>query len=283
MIEIAHLTYKYSLNQNPVINDINLTIKPGEYVTVIGPNGCGKTTLIRHLNALLLPSGGEVLVDGLCTNKSNNVREIRRLVGMIFQNPDNQIVGMSVEEDVAFGPGNLGLPPAEQKKRVGQALAAVGLTGFEARPPYTLSGGQKQLLALAGLLAMDPKVIVLDEPTASLDASGKKLVHDVVQKLHRQGITIIHVTQDMEEAAKAERILVLNRGNLVADGCPGDVLSRIEWLKSLGLVAPKITELMFRLNASGLGVDTRIIDINDACREISSLFHVHQPLPTDIS
>jgi biotin transport system ATP-binding protein/energy-coupling factor transport system ATP-binding protein len=190
---------------------------------------------------------------------------------MVFQNPDNQIVGMSVEEDVAFGPGNLGLPAVEVRRRVDQALETVGLSGLQTRSPHTLSGGQKQLLALAGLLAMDPKFIVLDEPTSSLDPTGKKTVLTLLHKLKCQGIGIIHITHSMDEAALADRVLVMDRGELIADGSPGDILSRVEWLKSLGLAPPHLTELMWQLQQEGENVDTGIFTIDAAVNEITAL------------
>lgn len=271
MIRIQNLTFAYETDQPPALQAVNLLINEGEYIALIGPNGCGKTTLIRHLNALLLPAVGEVLVDDFNTRDAKSLREIRNRVGMVFQNPDNQIVGMSVEEDVAFGPGNLGLPSDEVRRRVDQALATVGLTGLEKRPPHTLSGGQKQLLAIAGLLAMNPKIIVLDEPTSSLDPTGKKNVLALLQKLQGQGIGIIHVTHNMDEAALADRVLVMDQGELIADGSPEDILSRVEWLKSLGLAPPRVTELMWQLQQVGEDVDSSIFTIEEAVNEISAL------------
>ncbi len=270
MIRVENLTFAYGAGLPPAIKNLNLIIDEGEYIAIIGPNGCGKTTLTRHFNALLQPSAGEVRIDDLSTQDPKSLLEIRRRVGMVFQNPDNQIVGMSVEEDVAFGPGNLGLPSGEVRRRVDQSLETVGLSGLQTRPPHTLSGGQKQLLALAGLLAMDPKIIVLDEPTSSLDPAGKKHVLDLLQKLKCQGIAIVHITHNMDEAAIADRVLVMNQGEIIADGSPGDVLSRVDWLKSLGLAPPKITELMWQLHQRGESVLTNIFTIDEAVDEISS-------------
>ncbi len=272
MIQIANLSYSYGPGQLFALDDVNLTIGAGEYLAVIGPNGCGKTTLIRHLNALLVPTTGQVLVNGLDTALPRNRREVRRLVGMIFQSPDNQIVGMTVEEDVAFGPGNLGLPSVELRQRVDRSLAVVGLAGLEARAPHTLSGGQKQLLAIAGILAMDPKVIVLDEPTSSLDPAGRTMVYDLLKRLKQSGITIIHVTQDMDEAAQAERVLVMHRGQIAAAGSPREVLTRVDWLNTMGLEAPRITQLMNYLRKAGLDVDGGILGAAEASQALAAYF-----------
>jgi len=271
MIRVQELDYKYAKGQVPVLKNINVCINEGEHVAIIGPNGCGKTTLIKHFNALLFPSFGEIWVDNLNTREKRNLLEIRRRVGMVFQNPDNQIVGMTVEEDVAFGPGNLGLPADEIRDRVDKALKTVGLAGLEDRPPHTLSGGQKQLLALAGLLAMNPQYIVLDEPTSSLDPAGKKKVLSVLQKLKQQGLTIIHVTHNMDEAAMADRVLIMDKGELVADEHPGNILNRVEWLKSLGLAPPQVTELMWQLQQAGEEVSTSVFTSEDAFAEITAL------------
>lgn len=271
MIQVQDLNFTYETGQALALKDLNLQIDKGEYIALIGPNGCGKTTLIRHFNGLLLATAGEVLVKGCNTRAGKNLRVIRSLVGMVFQNPDNQIVGMSVEEDVAFGPGNLGLPPLEVRRRVDHALATVGLTDFAQRAPHTLSGGQKQLLAIAGLLAMDPQIIVLDEPTSSLDPAGKGKILGLLQKFKNQGIGVIHVTQNMEEAALAERVLVMDQGQLIADGSPRDILSRVDWLQALGLAPPRVTELMWQLQLAGEDVNCGIFTVGEACKEISAL------------
>jgi energy-coupling factor transporter ATPase len=271
MIRVQNLSFSYEVSQPPVIKIPDLTIHEGEYVAIIGPNGCGKTTLIRHFNALLFPTAGEVQIDNLNTRDLHNLTEIRRRVGMIFQNPDNQIVGMSVEEDVAFGPGNLGLPTAEVGRRVSHALETVGLTGLETRSPHTLSGGQKQLLALAGLLAMSPRYIVVDEPASSLDPAGKKNVLTLLQKLKSQGIGIVYVTHCMDEAAIADRILVMDRGELIADGSPGGIFGQVRWLKTLGLDPPQVTELMWQLSQRGEDLGTHFLSVEEAVDEIAAL------------
>lgn len=271
MIKTEALVYSYERQQPPVLNAINLCIKEGEYVAIIGPNGCGKTTLVRHFNALLLPTAGEVWIDELNTRDSRSMVEIRRRVGMIFQNPDNQIVGMTVEEDTSFGPGNLGLSSSEIRRRVDEALATVGLEEYATWPPHHLSGGQKQLLALAGVLAMRPKYIVLDEPTSSLDPITREHVLAVLKQLHRKGITIVQVTHNMEEAAVADRVIIMNQGMLVADGPPSEVLSDIPRLRMLGLAPPRITELMYHLQRMGVDIRTNVFTVADAAAEIMAL------------
>lgn len=271
MIVIDNLSYSYQTGLPPALDNVSLQIGEGEYVALIGPNGCGKTTLIRHLNALLLPGSGKVEIDGLDTREVRSHLEIRRRVGMVFQNPDNQIVGMSVEEDVAFGPGNLKLPGAEVRRRVNLALETVGLKGLEKRMPFTLSGGEKQLLALAGLLAMDPAYIVLDEATSSLDAGGKDTVLAILHKLQAQGISVIHVTHNMEEAILADRVVLMDQGQVVDDGAPRDVLIKGYQLKALGLAPPLVVELMERLRPFDYKVNKNILTIDEAAGEINRL------------
>lgn len=271
LIEVKNLTFFFESEYHPALKDLNLSISEGEYLALIGPNGCGKTTLIRHFNALLLPSSGSVEVDGLNTSNTKRQLEIRRRVGMIFQNPDHQIVGTSVEEDVAFGPGNLGLPAEEIRRRVDRALSMVGLNSLAKRSPYQLSGGQKQLLAIAGLLAMEPRLIVLDEPTASLDPESRVKILDLLHNLNAQGISILHVTQNMDEAALAQRVLVMDQGLIIADAVPAEILSRVKWLKELGLAPPQITELMWRLQQVGLDVGSEIFTIDEAVAALKKL------------
>lgn len=270
MIKVKNLSYIYQPNLTPALLDINLTIGEGEYIVLIGANGSGKTTFIRHLNALLLPSNGDIEIDGLNSKDLKNHIEIRRKVGMVFQNPDNQIVGMSVEEDVAFGPGNLKLPSAEVRQRVKHALEMVGLSGFEKRVPYTLSGGEKQLLALAGLLSMEPGYIILDEATSSLDPAGKEKVLTILDELKTQGISIIHVTHNMEEALRADRVLLMGNGQIIADGSARDILMKPEQLKALGLAPPIIVELMTRLKPY-YNNEKSILTIDEAADEIYTL------------
>ncbi len=282
MIKIKNLSYEYKANLNPVLLDINLSIEEGEYLVLIGANGSGKTTLIRHLNALLLPSSGDVEIDGLNSKEVKNHIEIRRKVGMVFQNPENQIVGMSVEEDVAFGPGNLKLPSSEVRRRVKQALEMVGLSGFEKRVPYTLSGGEKQLLALAGLLSMEPGYIILDEATSSLDPVGKEKVLAILDELKNQGIAIIHVTHNMEEALRADRVLLMGSGQIIADGAARDILMNREQLKALGLAPPMIVELMTRLKPYYKN-EKSILTIDEAVNEILTLLQNNDGKDRDYS
>lgn len=271
MIRIENLVYKYTARESPILNSIDLEITEGSYVALIGPNGCGKTTLVKQFNALLSPGEGEVWVDELNTKNAASIVEIRRRVGMIFQNPEHQIVGMTVEEDVAFGPGNLSLPPGQIRQRVDESLETVGLSEYARCSPVSLSGGQKQLLAIAGVLALHPKYIILDEPTSSLDPLGRQNIRAVLKKLNQQGITIIHITHDMDELVDVNRVMVMDKGRIVLDNSPEQVFSKVEWLKVLGLGVPGVTELMWQLQQRGENVRTNILTIDDACREISSL------------
>jgi biotin transport system ATP-binding protein/energy-coupling factor transport system ATP-binding protein len=270
MIKARQLSYRYDGRDMPVLQKITMEIHEGEHVALIGPNGCGKTTLIKHFNALLAPVEGSVEVDGMDTRDRKSHREIRRRVGMVFQNPDNQIVGVTVEEDVAFGPANLGLPAGEIRERVDEALVLVGLEAFAKRAPHTLSGGEKRLVSIAGVLAMDPRYLALDEPTAYLDPPSRERVLAMIQRLHRRGIAIIHITHDMNDLAGANRLLVMDRGAIVLDGAPPDIFSRVEAMKDLGLHVPQVTLLMRRLRESGLDLKTDILTIDEACAEISS-------------
>jgi biotin transport system ATP-binding protein/energy-coupling factor transport system ATP-binding protein len=273
MLKVENLIFKYYDNDVFALDSINLNIEEGEYIAIIGPTGCGKTSLVKHFNALLSPNSGDVWVDGLNTKDNHAVGEIRRRVGMVFQNPDNQIVSMTVEEDVSFGPGNLGLKTPEIRQRVDGALAMVGLSEYAWRAPGTLSGGQKQLLAIAGILAMNPKYVILDEPTSSLDPSARQKIFNVLKELNQQGITIIDITHNMDEIIYASRVIVMNKGSVALDGETQDVLSRVEWLKSLGLNTPQVTELMWRLKQMGENVHTNILTIDQACIEIAALIN----------
>jgi biotin transport system ATP-binding protein len=239
MIRLENLFYRYDREAPDALGGISLTIEERAHTALIGPNGCGKTTLIKHLNALLFPTAGEVLVDGMKTTDAASVREIRRRVGMVFQNPDSQIVGMTVEEDVAFGPGNLSFPPAEIRRRVDICLAMVGMTGLEKRAPQTLSGGEKRLLSIAGVLAMDPRYIAFDEPTAYLDPAAKARVLEIIARLNREGMAIIHIAHDMRDIAAADWIVVMDQGRLLLEGTPVQVFAQAARLKAIGLDVPE--------------------------------------------
>lgn len=256
MIKIENLTHKYNLGQEQettALQNVNLEIEEGQFVVIIGHNGSGKSTLARHLNALLLPTSGRVTVDGLDTRQRELVWEIRRKVGMVFQNPDNQLVATTVEEDVAFGPENLGVPPAEIRSRVDEALKLVGMEEFKDRAPHLLSGGQKQRVAIAGLIAMRSSYLVLDEATAMLDPQGKKEVMETLARLNKEeGLTVIHITHYMDEAAGADRVIVMENGQVVLSGTPRHVFAKVDQLKKLGLDVPQMTSLAAQLRAKGI-------------------------------
>jgi biotin transport system ATP-binding protein/energy-coupling factor transport system ATP-binding protein len=281
MIEIQDVTYGYGSSLQPVLNGVTLRFGEGQYIGLIGPNGCGKTTLARHLNGLITPTSGSVLVDGMDTRRRQNLAEIRRRVGMIFQNPENQIVGVTVEEDVAFGPGNLRLLPSDIRARVSSALATAGLTGYEGRHPQALSGGEKQLLALAGILSMMPRYVILDEPTASLDPVSKNKVLSILTALNKSGIGIIHITHGMDEVTSADRIVVMSKGRVAADGTPSDIFRRIGWLKSLGLAPPLVSELMCRLDETWGDNGATVFTVEDAMSRILSIAKAPVVFPSD--
>ncbi len=255
VIQIKNLTFAYPNAPAPALEGVSLDIFPGTFTAVLGSNGSGKSTLAKHLNAILLPTGGQVLVDGMDTALEENLIPIRRRVGMVFQNPDNQIVANVVEDDVAFAPENLGIEPGEIRRRVDDALCQVGMYDFRMHAPHLLSGGQKQRVAMAGVLAMRPDVLVLDEPTAMLDPQGRKEVLSTVEQLCReQGITVVLITHHMEEAARADRVVVLNKGRIAMDGTPREVFPRVEELNALRLAVPESTRLVHRLNAAGMNL-----------------------------
>ena len=258
-IRVEHLAYSYpGVDNTPgtrVFEDLNLTIQEGSFVAVLGGNGCGKSTLAKHFNSILLPCGGSVYVWGLDTANEDKLIQIRRNVGMVFQNPDNQIVANVVEEDVAFGPENLGVASPAIRRRVDMALAQVGMYEYREHAPHLLSGGQKQRIAIAGIIAMEPKCIVLDEPTAMLDPQGRREVMDTVLKLNREKkITVILITHHMDEAAQAQRVIVLHEGSVAADGTPQEVFSQVELLHDIRLAAPDTVELCYALNKEGISM-----------------------------
>ena len=278
MIETKDLTFTYPAPEGetnpPALNGVSVEIEKGSFVVVLGHNGSGKSTLAKHFNAVLLPSGGAVYVEGMNTQDEDLLLEIRRRVGMVFQNPDNQIVANVVEEDVAFAPENLGVPTAEIRRRVDDALAAVGMTEFARHAPHLLSGGQKQRVAIAGVIAMEPECIVLDEATAMLDPAGRREVLDTVHRLNRQrGITVVHITHHMSEAEDADRVIVMNDGVVAMDGTPQDIFSRVEELRSLGLAAPDTVELLHRLNGHGMSLPLTAITVDECARAIFQALH----------
>ena len=278
IIKTQQLRFSYAADEGsvpPVVLDgVDLEIAEGSFVAVLGHNGSGKSTLAKHMNAVLLPSGGAVYVEGMDTKKEELLLEIRRRVGMVFQNPDNQIVANVVEEDVAFAPENLGVPTAEIRRRVDDALAAVGMTEFTRHAPHLLSGGQKQRVAIAGVIAMEPECIVLDEATAMLDPSGRREVLDTVHRLNRErGITVVHITHHMSEAEDADRVIVMNDGVVAMDGAPREIFSRVEELQALGLAAPDTVELLRRLNRHGMDLPLTAITVDECARAIFQALH----------
>ena len=252
-----------------VFSGLSLDIARGSFVAVLGRNGCGKSTLAKHMNAILLPEGGSVTVFGMDTKDESLLLEIRRTVGMVFQNPDNQIVANVVEEDVAFACENMGLPPAEIRSRVDEALSAVGMTEFARHAPHLLSGGQKQRIAIAGVLAMRPRCIVMDEPTAMLDPSGREEVIAAVRKLNREtGMTVVLITHHMDEAALADRVIVMKGGKVALDGTPRQVFSQVERMEELSLTAPQTVLLLRELNRDGAGLSLEALSPEECADQI---------------
>ena len=277
MIETKDLTYIYPAPEGetnpPALRGVSVTIEKGSFTVVLGHNGSGKSTFAKHLNAVLLPCGGAVYVDGMDTRDEKQLLEIRRRTGMVFQNPDNQIVANVVEEDVAFGPENLGVPTVEIRRRVDDALAAVGMEQFASHAPHLLSGGQKQRIAIAGILAMEPECIVLDEATAMLDPAGRREVIDTVLRLNReQGITVVLITHHMVEAERADRVIVMNDGEVAMDGMPRQVFSQVERLHELGLAAPDTVELLYRLRQDGVDVPLESLTVGECADTICRAF-----------
>ncbi|OPJ60658.1 energy-coupling factor transporter ATPase [Clostridium oryzae] len=268
MVSCDNVTYKYSEEGNEeskvAIDGVNLKINKGEFVVILGHNGSGKSTLAKHMNALLVPYSGNVYVDGMNTSDDKLLWDIRSKAGMVFQNPDNQLVATIVEEDVAFGPENIGVPSDEIRRRVDDSLKTVGMYEYRKHAPHLLSGGQKQRIAIAGILAMNPECIILDEPTAMLDPSGRKEVISTIKRLNRDmNITIVLITHYMEEAIEADRIVVMDNGKIKLEGSPKQVFSNIDMMKSIGLDVPQVTELAHKLKKNGLNIDTHILSISE--------------------
>ena len=276
MIKSEDLVFKYvnteEQTEKVAINHVSMEVKKGEFLVILGHNGSGKSTMAKHMNDLLLPSGGKMYVDGLDTSDIENIWEVRRRAGMVFQNPDNQLVATIVEEDVAFGPENLGVDPKEIRERVDDSLKAVGMYEYRKHAPHLLSGGQKQRIAIAGILAMRPKCIVLDEPTAMLDPSGRNEVMKTIKEVNKKfGITIILITHYMDEAAQADRIIVMDKGEKVMEGVPREIFSQVKKIKSIGLDVPQVTELAYELQKEGVDISTEILNIDEMVNALCQL------------
>ena len=280
-IHVENVTFRYGtddpLSLKEALSGVSLAVERGEFVALLGHNGCGKSTLAKHFNAMLLPTSGKVFVDGMDTTEENLKYEIRRRVGLVLQNPDNQLVASIVEEDVAFGPENLGVPPKEIRQRVDNALKAVEMYDSRLAAPYKLSGGQKQRVAIAGIIAMQPECIVLDEPTAMLDPRGRTEVLDTIHKLNRElGITIVLITHYMDEAVTADRVVVMDSGRILTEGTPKEVFSKVELLKQHHLDVPQATELCYRLRACGCQVPLGILDAEECVGILEKLLEAER-------
>ena len=270
IIRIENLTFAYGEDSCPAINDLSLEIERGSFVAILGHNGSGKSTLAKHLNAILLPSEGKVYVNGMDTSEEEHTIDIRRSVGMVFQNPDNQIVASVVEDDVAFAPENLGVPSEEIRRRVDDALKSVGMYDYRLHAPHRLSGGQKQRVAIAGVLAMEPECIVLDEPTAMLDPIGRREVLAAIERLRsKKGMTVILITHHMDECIDADRLIVMSGGKIVADGKPKEVFTQVETMCAEGLAVPETTELIYGLRAAGWEVPLDALSIEECADAIA--------------
>ena len=272
IIETQEVTFRYpdAGEDTPLVLDgVDLQIRQGSFVAILGHNGSGKSTLAKHMNGIYLPSGGKVYVDGMDTADDDLLMDIRRTVGMVFQNPDNQIVANVVEEDVAFAPENLGVPPAQIRRRVHRALKLVGMTKYAKHAPHLLSGGQKQRIAIAGVIAMEPRCIVLDEPTAMLDPIGREDVINTIIKLNREkGITVVLITHHMDEAARADRLVVMDHGKVIADGAPKEVFQEVDKLTQVGLTVPETVGLLYELRQAGVDVPLDALSVEECAQAI---------------
>lgn len=276
IISVKNVTYEYKDEETTVaaVKALSLEIERGSFTVILGHNGSGKSTLAKMLNGLNKPTSGDIFVDGINTKDEENEIEVKRKVGMVFQNPDNQIIASIVEEDVAFGPENLGVPPKEIKERVDDALRAVDMLEFKESTPHRLSGGQKQRIAIAGIIAMQPECLVLDEPTAMLDPKGRAEIIETLIRLNKEkGITVVLITHYMEEAQNADRVLVMNDGEIIADDKPKVIFSDVERLKRVGLDVPQTAELLYNLKKNGFNVDTHALSIKEAADEIIKALH----------
>lgn len=274
IIEVNNISFEYITEEDSfkAIDDLSLNIKEGEFLVIIGHNGSGKSTLSKNLNAILMPTKGNILIDGMDTREEDKLWDIRQTAGMVFQNPDNQIVATVVEEDVAFGPENLGIKPEEIRKRVDESLKSVGIYELRDRQPHLLSGGQKQRVAIAGIIAMKPKCVIFDEATAMLDPSGRKEVMSTIKRLNKEeNISVIHITHFMEEAVDADRVIVMEKGKKVLEGTPKQVFSKIDMLKKIGLDVPYMTELSKELNKEGLKIESDILTVDEMVMQLCQL------------
>ncbi len=273
IIEVRNAVYEY-VDEDVVkraVDNVSFSIKKGSFTVILGHNGSGKSTLAKLLNGLLKPTDGDVLVDGINTKDEDKEIEVKRKVGMVFQNPDNQLVASIVEEDVAFGPENLGLEPAVIRGRVDEALKNVGMYEYRESTPHRLSGGQKQRIAIAGIIAMQPSCLILDEPTAMLDPKGRKEIVSTLHKLNKEkGITVVLITHYMEEAEKADRVMVMNDGVIIDDNTPKEIFKKVEVLKSVGLSVPQTTEVLYALKQNGFNVSTDVLSIEETAEAIAS-------------
>lgn len=280
IIKFDNVSFAYELEDEGVVkavNDFSLDVPEGQFLAVLGHNGCGKSTVAKLINGILVPNKGKVTVAGMDTSDEEKTVDIRKTVGMVFQNPDNQIVATIVEDDVAFGPENLGVEPLKIREAVDSALKAVGMYEFRKREPHKLSGGQKQRVAIAGVIAMNTKCIVMDEPTAMLDPQGRKEVMDTVMKLNKEfGITVILITHYMDEAVKADRVVVMDGGRTAMDGTPKEVFKNVEKMKNLGLDVPQATELAYRLRKKGFKLPDDILDENECAEAILKVLEVRK-------
>ena len=274
IVEVNNISFEYITEEESfkAIEDLSLDIKKGEFLVIIGHNGSGKSTLSKNLNAILMPTKGNILIDNMDTRDEEKLWDIRQTAGMVFQNPDNQIVATVVEEDVAFGPENLGIEPAEIRKRVDESLKSVGIYELRDRQPHLLSGGQKQRVAIAGIIAMKPKCVIFDEATAMLDPSGRKEVMSTIKRLNKEeNISVIHITHFMKEAVDADRVIVMEKGKKILEGTPRQVFSKIDMLKNIGLDVPYMTELSKELNKEGLNIDSDILTVDEMVIKLCQL------------
>lgn len=268
MITCEHVSFKYTDTSPEVLTDVSFDVGDGEFVALLGHNGSGKSTLAKLFAAFSVPTSGRILVDGMDVADEDKIFDVRRACGTVFQNPDNQIVAGIVEEDVAFGLENLGVPTDQMRERVDEALKSVGMYEFRRHAPNLLSGGQKQRVAIAGVIAMRPKAIVFDEPTAMLDPEGRSEVMRTIEKLNSEGMTVVLITHHMDEAMRAQRVIVLNKGGVMMDGAPVDIFTRVNELKSVGLTVPATVQLMYELNQNGFSLPLRAIGVDECAREL---------------